>query len=156
MNISWEVKVQSEWQERWPMGQSFHHHDEMEFLSEGAAREREDMRLGLDIIGDLSLLIIHKHPNLLGLLFLWRGRVGLVQAWHSFQYISPTLQYPFSGHSAILIFLLLDSLATPKNHLLFPHLYLIVESPRGKALLSQDTTIGIKPLWVVREFMYCL
>lgn len=62
------------------MGQSFHHHDEMEFLSEGAAREREDMRLGLDIIGDLSLLIIHKHPNLLGLLFLWRGRVGLVQA----------------------------------------------------------------------------
>jgi hypothetical protein len=30
------------------------------------------MRLGLDIIGDLSLLIIHKHTNLLGLLFLGR------------------------------------------------------------------------------------
>lgn len=49
------------WVEKW-----------LEFLSEGAARERKDMRLGLDIIGDLSLLIIHKHTNLLGLLFLGR------------------------------------------------------------------------------------
>ena len=41
----------------------------IEFLSEGAASERVDMRPGLHIIkGDQTLLIVHKHPHLLGLL----------------------------------------------------------------------------------------
>ena len=53
----------------------------IEFLSEGAASERVDMRPGLHIIkGDQTLLIVHKHPHLLGLLSQGQGDRGASQS----------------------------------------------------------------------------
>ena len=94
----------------------------VEFLSEGAASKRVDMRLSLHITkGDLTLLIVHKHPHLLGLFSqreedIWGGQslvlISIPQPYSLESILLTQCDPPFSDDKLCL--------ATPKSQSVFP------------------------------------